>query len=219
MNKTLVEPSVKNFDESVESLLGPVIEVNKLIKLVKVGNQATKLSLFSPLLASASRGYLKSTELLLRAGADVNLPNSDGHMALMKVCLSKKYFQSGEDGVDYFGCTKTLLCFGAKINITFNIGYSRSKSALQFLITTPTLKVRNGICRLLYAAGETDTFRTAEDALATPDEKLELKHLCRVKIRKHLLRLDAHTNLFFRVPTLGLPCLLTDYLLYDMWSG
>ena len=46
--------------------------------------------------------------------------------------------------------------------------------------------------------------------------KFNLKHLCREAIRKHLLKLDPHTHLFDRVPRLGLPSLLTEYLLYDM---
>ena len=35
-------------------------------------------------------------------------------------------------------------------------------------------------------------------------------------IRKHLPHLDPRTHLFGRVPRIGLPSLLTDYLLYDM---
>ena len=44
---------------------------------------------------------------------------------------------------------------------------------------------------------------------------LNLKHLCRETIRKHLLKLDPHENLFHRVPRLGLPTLISDYLLYN----
>ena len=44
---------------------------------------------------------------------------------------------------------------------------------------------------------------------------LNLKHLCRETIRKHLLQLDPHENLFHRVPRLGLPALLQRYLLYN----
>ena len=45
---------------------------------------------------------------------------------------------------------------------------------------------------------------------------LSLKHLCRKAIRKHLLELDPHSHLFGRVPKLGLPTLLNEYLLYDV---
>ena len=42
-----------------------------------------------------------------------------------------------------------------------------------------------------------------------------LKHLCREAIRKHLLQMDPHGNLFHRVPKLEIPLTLHNYLLYD----
>ena len=51
--------------------------------------------------------------------------------------------------------------------------------------------------------------------LLNTELKFCLKHLCREAIRKHLLHLDPHTHLFGRVPRLGLPSLLTEYLLYN----
>ena len=39
------------------------------------------------------------------------------------------------------------------------------------------------------------------------EEKLELKHICRETIKKHLLNLDLHSNLFGRIPDLSLPAL------------
>ena len=43
-----------------------------------------------------------------------------------------------------------------------------------------------------------------------------LSHLCREAIRNHLLDIDRHENLFVRVPRLGLPPVLNDYLLYNV---
>ena len=43
-----------------------------------------------------------------------------------------------------------------------------------------------------------------------------LKRLCRKAIRKHLLQVDKHTNLFTRVTQLELPGHLPEYLVYDM---
>ena len=51
---------------------------------------------------------------------------------------------------------------------------------------------------------------------AVPYSFYYLKNLCRVAIRKHLLSVDLHTNLFARVPLLGLPATLARYLLYDI---
>ena len=71
---------------------------------------------------------------------------------------------------------------------------------------------------LLYAAGET-LDGTEEDKipqeLKFEEEKLELKHICREVIRKHLLKLDPHQHLFSRIPLLGLPSALNKYLLFN----
>ena len=82
------------------------------------------------------------------------------------------------------------------------------------------------ICMLLFAAGERVTGPVVEtgtysikaqvpEYLLHKDLQMCLKHLCREAIRKHLLELDPHTHLFGRVPRLGLPSLLTEYLLYN----
>ena len=44
---------------------------------------------------------------------------------------------------------------------------------------------------------------------------LDLKHLCREAIRKHLIDLDPHKHLFGRIAQLGLPSIVTEYLQYD----
>ena len=54
------------------------------------------------------------------------------------------------------------------------------------------------------------------NAAADVNLKLNLKHICRRMIRKHLLKLDRHKNLFVRIPQLGLPSIITEYLLYGM---
>ena len=46
-------------------------------------------------------------------------------------------------------------------------------------------------------------------------ENLDLKHLCREAIRKHLIDLDPHEHLFGRILQLGLPSIVTEYMLYD----
>ena len=84
-------------------------------------------------------------------------------------------------------------------------------------------------CMLLYAAGNTVDGSTVEgtvldkvkqapvpDYLLFKDLKLDLKHLCREAIRKHLLSLDPRGHLFGRVPRLGLPLLINGFLLYNM---
>ena len=85
------------------------------------------------------------------------------------------------------------------------------------------------ILMLLYAAGEVVEWSEVEDWAFLIPECLQgaeavkkrkkcasLRDLCRVSIRSRFLNLDRHTNLFIRVPKLGLPSLLTRYLLFDM---
>ena len=72
---------------------------------------------------------------------------------------------------------------------------------------------------LLYAAGEqVDYFEYAKlpDLLKFEEIKLRLKHLVRQAIRKRLLSLDPHVHLFNRIPKLGLPSLVTRYLLFNV---
>ena len=56
---------------------------------------------------------------------------------------------------------------------------------------------------------------TIPDCLKFEDSKLQLKHICREAIRKHLLDLDPHHHLFGRIPKLGLPNALNRYLLFN----
>ena len=64
---------------------------------------------------------------------------------------------------------------------------------------------------LLYAAGEEEESYEPESC----NNDLSLLHLCRKSIRKHLLSCNPHTHLFARVPLLGLPTILNEYLLFD----
>ena len=48
------------------------------------------------------------------------------------------------------------------------------------------------------------------------DLKFCLKHLCREAIRKQLIILDPHAHMFSRIPQLGLPTVLSKYLLYHV---
>ena len=83
---------------------------------------------------------------------------------------------------------------------------------------------------LLYAAGETldgptvpleDPGNGGVTHIEIPKyfkelkEKLDLKHLCREAIRKHLIDVDPHKHLFKRIPQIGLPLLVTEYMLFD----
>ena len=82
---------------------------------------------------------------------------------------------------------------------------------------------------LLAAGEELDTSaevlmnQLQKDAKKIPkylEEEAKLKEtlmqICRETIRDYLIKLDPHLHLFGRIPKLGLPSLMTEYLLYDV---
>ena len=103
----------------------------------------------------------------------------------------------------------------ARKAIQFNLQYSNEHQLLALLI----------------AAGETVTKKEIQVIISVqwrvenqdlryyffPSDPVPLlSHLCRGAIRKRLLDVDPHVNLFIRVPKIGLPSRLTKYLLFDV---
>ena len=111
---------------------------------------------------------------------------------------------------------RALLNKGANINILDNSG----GNALTFLATYEKGQKRyQDKFMILFAAGEKIN-RQAIEAIEqkVPDHlqpQLNLKDICRRRIREHLLELDPHTHLFGRIPRLELPFIITEYLLYN----
>ncbi len=121
---------------------------------------------------------------------------------------------------------RIILRAGARVNETNSFGLN----ALKHYLTVHT-SVSKRLSLLLHAAGETvggSTISTSRygfvniirvqvpEVLKFTDLRLDLKHLCRMAIRKRLIGVDAHAHLFARVPALGLPVSLAGYLLFDM---
>ncbi len=65
-----------------------------------------------------------------------------------------------------------------------------------------------------FSLWERNGSRTFLDFLGLGEVKLRLKHLCREAIRRHLIELEPTAHLFRRIPLLGLPPSVTDYLLF-----
>ena len=124
---------------------------------------------------------------------------------------------------------KLLLRTGIKINV---IHQYYNNTLTHYIVDCKRFynRLNKDICMLLFAAGERVTGPVVEgrrtynhdiveaqvpDYLLHKDLQMCLKHLCREAIKKHLLELDPHTHLFGRVPRLGLPKSLTEYLLYN----
>ena len=175
------------------------------------------------ILMQAARRHYKLVKFLLAVGADVNAMTSDTYSdGELKTALHRAA------GVRGIGRVQLLLKAGARINIRDCLG----RNCLQISIAwerQEILIVRN-IHMLLYAAGEildgpTVIRRDPYDSAVMSEveipqyfkelkRKRDLKHLCREAIRKHLINLDPHEHLFGRIPQLGLPSVLTRYLMY-----
>ena len=55
-----------------------------------------------------------------------------------------------------------------------------------------------------------------DNAVLRNKEVSKLQHLCRYRIRHHLMKLRTKTNLLCSVPYLHLPRSITNYLLYNI---
>ena len=183
----------------------------------------------APILASRG-GHYKCVDMLLKAGADVNERNHLGNNALLCFLKYNEYSQR------QLKCTKKLLRGGIHINIIDT--YIKNKSALEMVLQYRNIQKQEDeenyreLVMLLYAAGEIvndpvslchhsyqmSSYNMCDllEGLNFEEEKLKLKHICREAIRKHLLKLDPHLNLFGRIPRLGLPNALNMYLLFNV---
>ena len=183
----------------------------------------------TPLIPAPRRGNIRVVDLLLAAGADVNItsdcPDQEDRSALSFAAHYNldPYGHEGQEGSekDRIRCMKSLLRAGVHVNTLDK----EDHSALQHLIITfenTTWRPTKKKMKLLFAAGDTsDGSQTANADL--PDflqelmeSKLYLKHICRNWIRKYMLNLNQNVNLFVTVSKLGLPDLLTQYMLHDM---
>ena len=148
------------------------------------------------LMKAAYRGHDKSVKLLLEAGANVNIQDKDMNTSLAHAAHEH-----------HIACVKILLGQEAAVG---------SYQVPNWII--PSVKNNKKLKRLmmlLFSAGldllGLDEEHTKE-AIREPERSL--KNICREAIRNHLLQMSK-VNLFVRVPRLGLPAILTDYLLYD----
>ena len=174
-------------------------------------------------------------DLLLAAGADVNVTDNDGGNALL-LPITYQYDTYYVRAMNrYSRCIKRLLRAGININkfsrckgknalgifLDYKFQYQnvghRPYNYMVFKMTDTEVNYEAAIM-LLYAAGET-LDGTEEDKipeeLKFEEEKLELKHICREAIRKHLLKRDPPQHLFGRIPRLCLPKVLNHYLLFN----
>ena len=195
---------------------------------------------YAPLILSSIRCHIDCLDLLLAAGADVNVTDKRGNTAL--VILSalrdsearpgvKSLVEAGADvnHTNMYGDTAfinaaivrniTHIRHLLKNNAQINKKSADGKTALQKHLLRADLHAHMDVPLILHAAGERyddDDFEMFPDILKEQCVQSQLKHICREAIRKHLLDLHPHQHLFYRVPQLGLPSILVQYLLYNM---
>ena len=150
---------------------------------------------------------------LLDAGANVNMTDFHEISPLMSALLYQAVKNvdlllkagavvNAENSSALFDCCygnwemKLLLRAGLRINTSSKEG----------------IFLYNQLSNEFHAEGE----RIISDYVRQENGHFQLKHLCRVRIRNHLLELDPNQNLFVKVPELGLPKLLASYLLHDV---
>ena len=184
------------------------------------------------LINAAKNGHTECIGLLVEGGADVNQGDHKGKTALHHACDLGRFhcvdalIKAGADvnRTEDDGCTplmvannevcmRLLLGAGAQIN-------REGKSETNAITLTVEFKDRHDEdVLLLIAAGEKiqdNDLEELPEILKSLDVTLSLKHICREAIRNHLLKLDPHQHLFSRIPHLGVPAPLTEFLLYHV---
>ena len=170
-------------------------------------------------------------ERLLEAGADVNATDVNNSSILAYAACATDRFLDPK-------AVKVAIKQGARVNVRnicgqnsleyyLAMGWERDeKLALLLFAAGELLDVRN-VRRIGYRLDDMGTKPLnrmdpnihgspvpVPDCLLDKNQTICLKSSCRKTIRKHLLKIDLHTNFFQRIPKLGLPSQLQKYLLY-----
>ena len=173
------------------------------------------------LVFAARYGHERCIELLLNAGADVNLVKG-GLSALIAASIG-----------GHEKCVELLLKAGADVNVKANNTMRRTETDIMQItaLLAAAESCNTGCVRMLLKAGahiNTPNKPGQRDyggrirIIDTPEyldlSELELclKHICREAIRSHFLEINPHLHLFDRVPPLGLPTSLSEYILYHV---
>ena len=187
--------------------------------LIEAGADVNQVDKFgkTALMVAVQKGCLNVTEALAEAGADVNLVSKSGDTALMVAArnehlnITKVLIDAGADVNKICAWEETVLAhFALKGNVQGVRLLLRSGAKVN-IGRLPFEALKRNIRLLLEVAGQEELYYP--EILECPTDTLH--HHCRMAIRRHLLKLDRHENLFVRIPRLGLPSRLTKYLLFD----
>ena len=185
------------------------------------------------LLSASTNGNEYLVRLLIRNKADVHALNEEGDSALV-LALEKEKLECADllieaggrvDTVSYkcyqkllkqAYCNPDLLKLLLKADVLINKVDQDGKHILRYYEEGNMWAwslLRQSAFDLLFVAGE--KFTKVPDF--TGDKRRTcLKSRCRDAIRQHLIITNPHHNLFTRVEQLGLPSLLSRYLVYNM---
>ena len=184
------------------------------------------------LMIAVRKGHVNITEALIEAGVDMNRPflqdEQDIHSVLVEGTDLSIVGEFGDTiQKAYVNIIEILIESGADVNkiceknkVALLLAFKSNKKGVRLLLRSgarvnigrqsfSTLKP--DIRLILYAAGE--MMMNYPEYLKSSTNTLH--HHCRMAIRRHLLKLDRHENLFLRIPCFGLPSRLTKYLLFD----
>ena len=203
-----------------------------VVRLLLEARVDPNVGLFNrPLASAAMYGHHRCMTQILKAGADVNELDKEGMTTLQIISRPHRhihlYDPELDDDNDRVECARVAIKAEANVNIIY-----QEHNALMSHLHRNNI-MNKDLVQLLYAAGEMVDWSMLEQWIHEPymdkailewlqgvearrDECSSLKNLCRVFIRTHLLHLDRHSNLFFRVPDLELPAPITRYLLYNI---
>ena len=208
--KAGVDVNLKNRQGDTALTLAALTGDNKYLKILL--NSGAKLNRENDFLPAAISGSPKCIRILLEAGADVNVMYQNGNSVLYTLL----HLLTDRDQTRLTSL-RLILAAGADVNIQNREGKTVVERFLKWDDRWQE-EYRLTILRLLYTAGEMigEATEKVRNLLSESESEVCLKHLCRGAIRKHLLELDPSGNLFVRVPRLGLPAVLCDYLLYNL---
>ena len=227
-----------------EAILIKAVQRNKELcvkHLLQSGVDVHKVDMYGKdaLMHAARSGYLNCMKEMIQAGAHVNAVSCAGLNALGYFRLHHCW-ELGADGiwVQAFGSWTQIggeLPFSpdqeAALSLLLQKG-SKINESRTFLDRHKQIFLPSKFYAVLRAAGEDmEGFSLARcrrrynnnSNISDPkynnnnniSDPKELKELCRASIRQCLLNADRHTDLFRRIPKIGLPTMLTKYLLYN----
>ena len=159
----------------------------------------------TPLINAVYYGRVKCVKLLISAHSNVNYLNNE-------YFTKEKYSTAFNAALNFvrLECMKILLSAGAFVN------YGRFDTNL-FFRNLQRSKDRTELVEVLYASGQLIHYKYERlvEVFSPQLQERNLKHLCRKRITRHLIFLNRYSNLYNRIPHIGLPNLLKDYLLYN----